>query len=494
MNKMKVTINNLGAVKNGTFELKPLTVFIGNNNSGKTWAAYGISSIVSSVGWSFIRRRIRSGKMINKYPIIETLINTLYEEGNAKFDIVSFFRESGISYFNDVAKLSSRWMNIILATDNVTFDKLSIKIDNESDITCALNELLNTYIDTELSPKMEGESIIRLHKEENDPLIYLYISEARKEEMPKELLTSAIYDIIFHHIHYALYSDVRYLPAERTGVVALIASETNTSDKSDESIIERRNVYSNYMEFSIPLPIKRMINSLSIIKEPSRFNSALTRRMKDNKLQKIMSLADILEKEIMGGVLEFEEKPHKKMASINTNPLRKLDEDNKVIKNIPNLYYKFKENPEDSLELPVVSSSVKDLMPLSVYLKCYLCNHELLIIDEPEMNLHPENQAKIIEFLVMLVNSGVNVILTTHSPYMTNHLESLIKAYDDPQQDLEKEFYLQRKEAFISKENVSVYYFRNNSVENILDEDGNIDLSSFSKVSRNISEIYYKIE
>jgi AAA ATPase domain len=309
MDKMRVTIENLGAVKHGTFEIKPLTVFIGPNNSGKTWAAYGISSIFSNIGRNSYRRRMRFGNPNNhKYPKIDALINELFDKGNANIDIVNFFGESGISYFNNVARFSSKWMNLLLATDNISLKKLSITIDEESNIDSALNELLNLQINYELSPGIGGESIVSIHKEKNDPFVYLIISETRKKEIPEQIITSSIYDTIFQYMHKALYSNVRYLPAERTGVVALLASETNTSEKSDDSITGSRNVYSNYLEFSIPLPIKNMINLLSIIKEPSLFNSTLTRRVKDNKLQKIMDLANILEREIMGGVLEFEEK------------------------------------------------------------------------------------------------------------------------------------------------------------------------------------------
>ena len=42
----------------------------------------------------------------------------------------------------------------------------------------------------------------------------------------------------------------------------------------------------------------------------------------------------------------------------------------------------------------------------------------LLIIDEPETNLHPEWQVKFAEFLVLLnAKFGIKTLLNTHSPY-----------------------------------------------------------------------------
>ena len=37
----------------------------------------------------------------------------------------------------------------------------------------------------------------------------------------------------------------------------------------------------------------------------------------------------------------------------------------------------------------------------------------MIVIDEPEMNLHPEAQAQLMELLTMLVNCGLNVLITT---------------------------------------------------------------------------------
>ena len=42
---MKIKFKNLGNVREGEIELRPLTVFIGPNNTGKTYCAYNIYGI-----------------------------------------------------------------------------------------------------------------------------------------------------------------------------------------------------------------------------------------------------------------------------------------------------------------------------------------------------------------------------------------------------------------------------------------------------------------
>ncbi len=39
---MKVTVQNLGILKNATFELGDLTLIFGLNNTGKTYATYAL--------------------------------------------------------------------------------------------------------------------------------------------------------------------------------------------------------------------------------------------------------------------------------------------------------------------------------------------------------------------------------------------------------------------------------------------------------------------
>jgi len=61
---------------------------------------------------------------------------------------------------------------------------------------------------------------------------------------------------------------------------------------------------------------------------------------------------------------------------------------------------------------------VKELAPLVLYLHYLVAPNDWIIIDEPEMNLHPTVQIEFIEFLAMLVNAGLQVLITTQSPYI----------------------------------------------------------------------------
>ena len=54
-----------------------------------------------------------------------------------------------------------------------------------------------------------------------------------------------------------------------------------------------------------------------------------------------------------------------------------------------------------------------------------------IILDEPEIHLHPEWQIHFAEILILLQKYfNLHILLTTHSPYFLNALETFSKKYD----------------------------------------------------------------
>ena len=110
------------------------------------------------------------------------------------------------------------------------------------------------------------------------------------------------------------------------------------------------------------------------------------------------------------------------------------------------------------------------------------------------MNLHPAAQLKIIEFLAMLVNAGLHVLITTHSPYVIDHLVNLMDAHKHQNQDeIVEKFLLEQKEAFISQENISAYLVEDGKVKNILNPEGIIDWKTFSDVTTLVQRIHFEL-
>lgn len=104
-------------------------------------------------------------------------------------------------------------------------------------------------------------------------------------------------------------------------------------------------------------------------------------------------------------------------------------------------YRKVVDNTRFDVSATNTASGVKALSILNLLLKGGQINtRSLLVIDEPEVNLHPGWQIEYARIISLLVDSGVTVIVTTHSPYMID----AFKTYDKLMR-LESKFYLANK-------------------------------------------------
>jgi ABC-type multidrug transport system ATPase subunit len=88
----------------------------------------------------------------------------------------------------------------------------------------------------------------------------------------------------------------------------------------------------------------------------------------------------------------------------------------------------FSSNKARTKKIPIhlTASIVKTLSSLVFYLKYIATKRELIIIDEPELNLHPNNQITLTRVFAKLVNRGFRVLISTHSDYVIRELNNLI--------------------------------------------------------------------
>ena len=84
------------------------------------------------------------------------------------------------------------------------------------------------------------------------------------------------------------------------------------------------------------------------------------------------------------------------------------------------------ENDMGSFSIHQVSSMVSEIAPVVLYLRHLVREGHLFIIEEPESHLDAENQMKLARAIAMLVNAGVHVLITTHSDFFLKQLDNLL--------------------------------------------------------------------
>ncbi len=82
---------------------------------------------------------------------------------------------------------------------------------------------------------------------------------------------------------------------------------------------------------------------------------------------------------------------------------------------------------KDDLPLMNASSMVSELAPVVLYLRHMVRDGNLLIIEEPESHLHPGMQVVFTRQIAALVNSGIRVIVTTHSEWLLEELANIVQ-------------------------------------------------------------------
>ncbi|MFN6517327.1 MAG: AAA family ATPase [Nostoc sp. CreGUA01] len=472
---MKVEIYNLGVIQKAEIDLKPLTVFIGGNGTGKTWTAYTLASILGHHGFKKYLKSYIDGKTHQKYPIIDLAIEKFLEEGNVCIDLINFAQEYAEIYINDVSFSSHSWMKTFLATEFGAFEKMNVKFNLADTQAKIFENIRKSALERQISFGSQGKQSLRILKELGEDSIYFYIISEDNfvKELPKRVFREFLLQEIFQIIHRAFYSYVYIFPTERTTFITFPFS-------IKKEIINLENV-DEIENFQKKIKINDIVSDKKVKNQSAAVQSLIeilanayikTSAEREEEIEKTpetsvyIRLAEILEEKILQGGID-----------INESGLG-----NEII---------FQPGDNIKLEMTVASSMIKELAPLVLCLRYLAEPDELLIIDEPEMNLHPAAQVEMSEFLAMLVQAGLNVLITTHSPYIVDHLANLMQAakYQD-KESIKHRFYLEQTEAFIPQEKVSVYLFEDGTAKNILNEEGRIDWGTFGDVSDDISHIF----
>ncbi len=131
-------------------------------------------------------------------------------------------------------------------------------------------------------------------------------------------------------------------------------------------------------------------------------------------------------------------------------------------------------SPKKSISLSEAASGIQSVVPLYLVTK-HFAENDLLVIEEPELNLFPETQKKLVEFIIETCRDKTKrLIITTHSPYILTTLNGLIQAHNTARTKPE----LKDKVAEIIPENrwidfdkIGVYHVADGTVKRIMDDE-----------------------
>lgn len=421
---LSISVQNFGPIAEGTVDLKPFTVFIGPNNTGKSFFSELIyAAHVYSRGRDTLPSRFRlpprgsrlSSKLFNQAAMVlrqqlenaedpRRLLSSLPEE-QQRFLMDAVLADLDIYARSLVSELErclgGELSELIRVTDAGTARSqmrltirdrnlgwgVQIQADKEGSKhrvnQCPSIEALIALADRSVYETLE--SFIDIEAGSNDSEIPspLRLSGTMSEEIAS-FATSRLFDELHHNLFDTLPPNRHYLPAARSGIMQ--------SHKTLAAFLIRSAPLVGLQRMEVPQLsgiVTDFIGQLLSL-ETRRKQSALSR------------VADHLEASILHGKIVVRTKPDV----------------------YPEILYRV-----GNLEAPLVrlSSMISELAPVVLYLRYVLRARDLLIIEEPEAHLHPQSQLEFARALARLRMEGIHIALTTHSDYLLTELNNLIR-------------------------------------------------------------------
>lgn len=380
---MTFSVENLGPICQADVEIGDLTVVCGRNNNGKTYLTYTLATFLST-----IKRNLT-------LPVSDELLDSLVNVGEVQINLNDYIGRY-INAVRDVVPLFRDNLPRFLAMHPDKFRDARIEVDllpNEVEDCLALP--LQSQNETTLRIT-EGASI-RAIRDSGSTLVRISLLNKSSELPSRNTIADAMAFLMarmFDDIpEKPILPDVFAITCERTGAMIFRTELVKIREGKYSELIEsqrtrRADRFSNYQR-----PIVNELNFILDLAEVQKRKSYIAEHH-----QEIISAV----MEISGGSYRVDE---------NTNQVR---------------FYPMG-NVEHSLSLLESSSTVRSLAEFYFYVAHKARPGQLLVFDEPELNLHPENQRRMARVLTMLSNAGVRVFVTTHSDYIMRELNALVR-------------------------------------------------------------------
>ena len=425
---LKLSVQNFGPIKEGEFELKPLTIFIGPNNSGKSYMAtllYALCQVVSRIDFwassSGLTYRVDTGLKFIRWVRSIPRQNEIEKGDIAWEDIPANFRQMFVE---------------------------AMESGLREDLDKGIREYFGSEDIRELIRQTSGEKeslVVHLNKSEDRPALLTYRLDSTGEVSS---LNSSIPDTSSWTVP-ALEEDVE---ADLDDIIRSVVESmwdgiVTANGLSTQDIYylpgARSGILQGWQLFA-SLAIQSLRRSIGIrrIEAPAftgvagDFLQVLIegqfQRRRRREFEPMDPALEVLEGRVLKGRVSIQDR--------GVGP--------------PLVIYQ-----SGNFRLPIqrASSMIGELAPLDLWIKHLLQPGDLLIIDEPEAHQHPENQRRIAQVMVRLARAGVKVLCTTHSPMILHQTSNHLLAAEARAKGQEVSGFTD--DDLISPEEVGVYLF-----------------------------------
>ncbi len=395
---MRFHFKNLGNIKEADIEIGDLTIISGKNNTGKTYLTYSIWGILGIDEYIDQLNSFEDYEKIFAHIDFENLAKKMLEDGNFEIDF-AFLN----TLFQKTIQNTPKELHKIFGVDEIYFKNANAEFGQELeyfliDIPYAQNlgvfEKFEVKIIFAPNQKTSIYNVIFLIYPKNAEQDYDDKILRKEELVINDKLVKQVFKIFVMFNFLFNFQKIKkpFLLTAQRDAIHLFKNSINKHSRTIVRNIKRPdfdyNTIDNYAE-----PLGENIDFASSLDDLAKGKSFLWKENEDffAEIEEILGVKYIF---LNGGFAI-------QTPSGQTTP-----------------HF-------------LASTSVRVLADLHFYLKYKAQKGDMLMIDEPELNLHPEAQIKIARLLVRLTNLGIKVWITTHSDYIVKEINNCVLLSND---------------------------------------------------------------
>ena len=361
---MKLSIRNVGKLKEADVEINGITVIAGENNTGKSTVSKALFSLFNGF-YNFDNKMVELKSRDIRNIFLRFMQNLNRENANTLIDISDKIVEDTSYKFdrNKLIQLIQEKKNLISIeyleeVSEKIFNILNIK--DEEYLENTISYILNNEFDNQINTIWSNDlGKIALEIKENELKLRIKNNKVIKIENKINLHSEVIYiddPFVIDNLNEYKWRDINYLENHKESLETKLIREKNEKTFSEKIIAK-------------------------------------------NNLQQITEKLE----EVINGKIKF---------------------------NQGKWIYELENNNE--LNLKNLSAGLKSFAILKRLVENgNLEEKGIVILDEPEIHLHPEWQIKFAELIVLLQKEfGMHILLTTHSPYFLKAIQVYSKKYE----------------------------------------------------------------
>ncbi|MYB35392.1 MAG: AAA family ATPase [Gammaproteobacteria bacterium] len=424
---LELEVKDFGPIAEGKIELRPLTVFVGPSNTGKSYLAiliYALHRHFSRSAWppryprAYLPRQMGTSERLRRETVdalrgmAEMLARQRDTSAGGRIVLPGAMRDALVSELRRERRAVEREVQRCFGVDRrgslvrkgraeraqVTLRRQFPNDLSQFEYALTLGRAVSEISMTppgQLEVPIDSEdgilTIGRLREIAQGPVEEGNIGDERRYWARRLIaeLTTRVLSRLFDPLDRQAF----YLPADRTGVMhahsvvvsALVEGAAMAGLRPPARTAMLSGVMADFLEQLIELD-----------RSPGRGRGELGARIEDS---------------ILGGAVRVDRSPTTGYPSFAYRP----------------------NGWKNDLPLMNASSMVSELAPVVLYLRHMVRQGDLLIVEEPESHLHPAMQVQFTRQLAAVVLSGVRVIVTTHSEWLLDELANIVQRSELPE-------------------------------------------------------------